>query len=168
MELLTGRRPSAMSRLRLGEIDRQVAARVRTRRIVLGMTMQQLATMVGVTYQQLYKYESGTNRIAAARLNAMARALDVAPGYFFEDASELQQDEVTPERRQLLQLLRDFGAIPSRRLQAALCAVVRAVAATEPPDDSHCPADAHGPGRRGGATLAGPDAEKQSALSTAA
>ena len=168
MKSLADRRPSAMSRLRLGEIDGQVAARIRTRRIMLGMTMQQLATMVGVAYQQLYKYESGRNRIAAARLSAIARALDVTPAYFFEDTPEPQQVEVTPERRQLLQLLRDFRAIPSSRLQAALCVVARAVAATDSPDDSDRPADADAPSTRGGAVAAGPDGVKQSELSSAA
>ncbi len=134
-------RPSSSSvRSRLREIDQQVASRVRTRRVVLGLTMQQLASTVGVTYQQLYKYESGTNRIAAGRLHAIARALGVDVSYFFADLEVDKQAVVTPERRQLLELLRNFMAIRSRRQQEALCGVARAIATADLSDDGGRPA----------------------------
>src|SRR3954469_14628825 len=80
---------TADARARLGrpraqDIDRHVGARVRERRIMLGLTQQRLAELVGTTYQQAHKYEKGLNRIAAGRLHALARALGVEPGYFFE------------------------------------------------------------------------------------
>jgi transcriptional regulator with XRE-family HTH domain len=128
------RPPGPSVRLRLREIDQQVAYRVRARRVMLGLTMQQLATMVGVTYQQLYKYENGTNRIAAGRLHAIARALGIDVSYFFADVATEEQAVVTPERRQLLELLRNFMAIRSRRHQEALCALARAIATTGAPD----------------------------------
>src|SRR5690242_8724440 len=65
------------------EVDRHVGARVRERRLALGLTQQQLAELVGTTYQQAHKYEKGVNRISAGRLQAVARALGVGPGYFF-------------------------------------------------------------------------------------
>ncbi len=139
--------PSVRSRLR--EIDQQVASRVRARRVVLGLTMQQLASTVGVTYQQLYKYESGTNRIAAGRLHAIARALGVDVSYFFAELEAEEQAEVTPERRQLLELLRNFMAIRSRRQQEALCSVARAIAAADLSDDSGRPALPAGSAGRG-------------------
>ena len=66
------------------EIDRYVGGRVRQLRNRRGMTQRQLAKAIGVTYQQLQKYESGVNRMGAGRLYRIAEALGVPLGYFFE------------------------------------------------------------------------------------
>ncbi len=68
-------------------IDIHVGARVRLRRNLLGLTMQTLAKAVGVTYQQLQKYERGVNRIGASRLFNLGQVLDVPISFFFEDLS---------------------------------------------------------------------------------
>ena len=68
-------------------IDIHVGARVRLRRNLLGITLQTLAKAVGVTYQQLQKYERGVNRIGASRLFNLSRVLDVPISFFFEDLS---------------------------------------------------------------------------------
>ncbi len=68
-------------------IDIHVGARVRLRRHLLGLTRQTLAKAVGVTYQQLQKYERGVNRVGASRLFNLGRALDVPVSFFFEDLS---------------------------------------------------------------------------------
>ncbi len=68
-------------------IDVHVGARVRLRRNLLGLTLQTLAKAVGVTYQQLQKYERGVNRVGASRLFNLGRALDVPISFFFEDLS---------------------------------------------------------------------------------
>ncbi len=68
-------------------IDIHVGARVRLRRNLLGLTLMTLAKAVGVTYQQLQKYESGVNRVGASRLFHLGRALDVPVSFFFEDLS---------------------------------------------------------------------------------
>ena len=68
-------------------IDIHVGARVRLRRNLLGLTLQTLAKAVGVTYQQLQKYERGVNRIGASRLFNLSRVLDVPISFFFEDLS---------------------------------------------------------------------------------
>src|SRR5438876_11052202 len=70
-------------------IDRHVGARVRERRIMLGLTQQQLADLIGVTYQQAHKYERGINRVSAGRLYEIAQVLSVPVGYFFEGLEEL-------------------------------------------------------------------------------
>jgi transcriptional regulator with XRE-family HTH domain len=57
---------------------------MRERRIMLGLTQQQMAELIGVTYQQAHKYEKGINRVAAGRLYSIAQALGVDVGYFFE------------------------------------------------------------------------------------
>src|SRR5438876_11586473 len=66
-------------------IDRHVGARVRERRIMLGLTQQQLADLIGVTYQQAHKYERGINRVSAGRLFEIAQVLRSE-----EHTSELQ------------------------------------------------------------------------------
>ncbi len=68
-------------------IDIHVGARVRLRRHLLGLTLQTLAKAVGVTYQQLQKYEWGVNRIGASRLFSLSHVLDVPVSFFFEDLS---------------------------------------------------------------------------------
>lgn len=72
---------------KVGEIDRRVGSRLRERRGLLGLTMEQLGQRVGVTYQQVYKYEVGKNRISAVRLHDLARTLHVPMEFFFEDSA---------------------------------------------------------------------------------
>ena len=71
-------------RPRAQDMDRHVGARMRERRIMLGLTQQQMAELIGVTYQQAHKYEKGVNRIAGGRLYTIAQALGVEVGYFYE------------------------------------------------------------------------------------
>ena len=62
-------------RARAQDADRHVGARMRQRRTMLGLTQQQMAELIGVTYQQAHKYEKGINRVAAGRLYSIAQAL---------------------------------------------------------------------------------------------
>ncbi|HSM43021.1 MAG TPA: helix-turn-helix transcriptional regulator [Afifellaceae bacterium] len=64
-------------------VDSRVGRRIRERRRQLGISQVQLAATIGVSYQQLQKYEQGTNQVAASRLPAIAAALDLPPGHFF-------------------------------------------------------------------------------------
>ncbi len=72
---------------RLHPIDMHVGARVRQRRVLQGMTQTNLADALGLTFQQVQKYELGTNRISASRLHDLSRVFDVPINYFFEDMS---------------------------------------------------------------------------------
>ena len=102
---------------------------MRERRIMLGLTQQQMAELIGVTYQQAHKYEKGINRIAAGRLSRIAQALGVEIGYFFEGIGQMPQTvAATPQQRLLLELARNFLALPSRRHQEAICNVTRVLA----------------------------------------
>ena len=65
---------SAPGRSRPQDIDRHVGARMRERRIMLGLTQQQMAELIGVTYKQAHKYEKGINRVAAGRLYSVAQS----------------------------------------------------------------------------------------------
>jgi transcriptional regulator with XRE-family HTH domain len=64
--------------------DRHVGARVRMRRMMLGMSQTKLGEAVGLTFQQIQKYEKGTNRIGASRLQQIAHVLQVPVSFFFE------------------------------------------------------------------------------------
>src|SRR3954447_17370219 len=66
---------TSAGRPRAGDVDRHVGARIRERRLGLGLSLQEVAKLAGSTYQQQHKYEKGVNRISAGRLHAIARAL---------------------------------------------------------------------------------------------
>lgn len=65
-------------------IDKHVGNRVRMRRLMLKMTQEKLGDELGLTFQQVQKYEKGTNRISASRLQYLSRILDVPVPFFFE------------------------------------------------------------------------------------
>lgn len=118
-------------RSRAQDIDRYVGARMRERRIMLGLTQQQMAELIGVTYQQAHKYEKGINRIAAGRLYTIAQALGVDVSYFFQGMDNEHSFKPTPQQRMLLELARNFIGMPSRKHQEALCSLARALANPE-------------------------------------
>lgn len=67
-------------------VDRHVGAKIRLRRRELGVSQERLGQAIGVSFQQVQKYERGANRVSASMLVAIARALDAAPSYFVDDA----------------------------------------------------------------------------------
>ena len=86
------------------EIDKHLGKRLRMRRRSLGLTQQQIAEAVGVRFQQIQKYECGANRISAARLWLLAKALQSPVGVFFDDMNEdaeVAEEEDEPGRRQI-------------------------------------------------------------------
>ncbi|MBO0734055.1 MAG: helix-turn-helix transcriptional regulator [Methylocapsa sp.] len=74
-------------------VDRHVGSRVRMRRVILGMSQEKLGEALGLTFQQVQKYEKGINRIGASRLQQISRTLDVPPAYFFEGAPSFEPAE---------------------------------------------------------------------------
>jgi transcriptional regulator with XRE-family HTH domain len=118
----------ALGRTRAQDTDRHVGARMRERRMMLGLTQHQMAEVIGVTYQQAHKYEKGINRIAAGRLYHIARALGVEVGYFFEGLGGNIAFKATPQQRLLLGLAHNFIAIPIRKHQDAVYLLARALA----------------------------------------
>lgn len=79
-----GRTPSGKP----NPIDVHVGARVRLRRTLLGMSQEKLGEAIGLTFQQVQKYERGANRIGASRLFDLSRVLDVPVSFFFDDMSD--------------------------------------------------------------------------------
>ena len=108
-------------------VDRFVAARVRERRVALGVSQHQLAEIIGVAYQQEQKYEKGINRISAAQLYEIARALTTPVAHFYEGLGE-EPRSVAPHQRRLLEIARNFVEIQNEEHRVALCELVRTLA----------------------------------------
>ena len=115
-------------RPRAGALDALVGKRVRERRLRLGLTVQELAAVLGVPYQQLHKYETGANRLSAGRLFLLAEALGVEVGHFFGEAGAGEPAAPTGQRRALLELVRNFARIPDRQQQEAVARLARTLA----------------------------------------
>lgn len=73
-------------------IDQYVGARVRLRRVELNMSQTELGQTIGLSFQQVQKYEKGSNRISASRLEKIAGALQVPVSFFFEDLPDNRED----------------------------------------------------------------------------
>lgn len=113
---------------RANDTDRHVGARIRERRIMLGFSQQQMADLIGVTYQQAHKYERGINRISAGRLYEIAHVLGVPVGYFFDGLETQRSPDLTARQRMCLELARNFSIIGNERHQEALSQLARALA----------------------------------------
>jgi transcriptional regulator with XRE-family HTH domain len=98
-------------------VDVHVGQRVRQRRWMVGMTQQQLGNKVGIKFQQIQKYETGTNRVSASRLWDIAHALDVPVSFFFEgleghEMNALGTDGDMLTDKEALDLVRAYYTIP--------------------------------------------------------
>ncbi len=127
-------------------VDVHVGARLRQRRTLLGMTQTNLSDALGVSFQQMQKYENGVNRISASRLFALSRVLDVPIQYFFDDmptavaasspaqgggkAKKLPSYEPDPmAKRETLQLVRAYYKIKDADVRKRLRELATALGA---------------------------------------
>jgi transcriptional regulator with XRE-family HTH domain len=111
-----------------GGIDDHVGARIRERRIMLGLTQQRLAEMIGVTYQQAHKYERGINRVSAGRLYEIARVLNTPITYFYDGIGDDKPRTVPTHQRMLLEIARNFAEIQNEKHQEAVSQLARVLA----------------------------------------
>jgi transcriptional regulator with XRE-family HTH domain len=117
-------------------IDLHVGARLRYRRMSLGVSQEALAEAVGLRFQQIQKYEKGQNRIGAGRLFRLAGALRVPIAYFFEDLDQNELDDLTAVREPLeflnrpegMELVRAFMGIDDPATRRKLIELVRSMA----------------------------------------
>lgn len=123
-------------------MDAYVGARIAHRRAALGLTQGALARAVGVTFQQVQKYERGSNRVSAGRLHALAAALGAPITFFFPAATGLEPTGATRDLDPALSLklgqmlgmedgravLESFSTIPDERVRQALARIVEALA----------------------------------------
>lgn len=117
---------------RATDTDKYVGQRIRERRIMLGLSQQQMADMIGVTYQQAHKYERGINRISAGRLFEIAQVLNVPVSYFFDGLEDDRGEDMSQRQRMCLELARNFSMINNERHQEALSQLARALATATP------------------------------------
>jgi transcriptional regulator with XRE-family HTH domain len=113
-------------------IDQHVGERIRARRTELGLTQEQLAEALNVSYQQVQKYETGANRISAGRIFELARKLRVDVGYFFEGLPVDAPAEPVPlehggRQRSAIELVRKFAQIEDPQVRSAIAALVKAI-----------------------------------------
>jgi transcriptional regulator with XRE-family HTH domain len=128
-------------------IDIHVGSRVRLRRMMLSMSQEKLGEHLGITFQQIQKYEKGTNRIGASRLQHIARVLQVPVSFFFEDAPGSPGDVAgmseAPQTQHVvdflsssegIQLNRAFVRIKDAKLRRRVIDLVRGIAGDEQAD----------------------------------
>jgi transcriptional regulator with XRE-family HTH domain len=127
-------------------IDIHVGSRVRLRRMMLSMSQEKLGDHLGITFQQIQKYEKGTNRIGASRLQHIARVLSVPVAFFFEDApgtpgetgigmAEQQQTTYVVDflsSNEGIQLNRAFLRIQDAKVRRRIIDLIRALAGENP------------------------------------
>jgi transcriptional regulator with XRE-family HTH domain len=134
-------------------IDAHVGARIRLRRSLLGMSQERLGEALGLTFQQIQKYERGVNRVGASRLWDLARVLDVPVGFFFDDLQEsfrqgqaeaggrhalgfaegqeaFGDDPMT--RRETIELVRAYYRISDPQVRKRMLDLIRSLAAPGP------------------------------------
>jgi transcriptional regulator with XRE-family HTH domain len=127
-------------------IDVHVGSRIRLRRTLLGISQTMLADAIGLTFQQVQKYEKGSNRVSSSRLMDMANVLDVSIPYFFEEMGadvqnqtpamlmnarklpDIDQEKDPLARRETLELVRSYYRIPDPAVRRKLADLVKSVA----------------------------------------
>lgn len=133
-------------------IDVHVGSRVRLRRTLLGLSQEKLGEAVGLTFQQIQKYERGANRIGASRLFEFSRILDVPVSFFFDDMSnqhlgieahavggmaEPPQNPLEPDpltRRETLELVRAYYRIHDPHVRKRLFELTKSLGLAEEPE----------------------------------
>jgi transcriptional regulator with XRE-family HTH domain len=110
------------------DADRYIGARLRLCRTTKGLSLQQLSTMVGITYQQAHKYELAHSRLPAGMLAAFAAALGVPPGWFFEGLGPDDGTGFSNQQRLHLELSRSFAGIGNDKVVAAFVHMARVLA----------------------------------------
>jgi len=143
-----GRMPSG----RPNPVDIHVGARVRLRRTLMGMSQEKLGDALGLTFQQVQKYERGANRIGASRLFDLSRVLDVPVSFFYDDMSDAVRDqsplavahggaglreeaatfEIDPlGRRETLELVRAYYSITDPNIRKRVHELAKALAVAD-------------------------------------
>ena len=132
-------------------IDVHVGSRVRLRRTLLGMSQEKLGEALGLTFQQVQKYERGANRIGSGRLYHLSKVLDVPVSFFFDDLPESQGGSTVPSnlsgmsetpvetfeaeamsRRETLELVRAYYRITDQAVRKRMFELVKAIAGPSP------------------------------------
>jgi transcriptional regulator with XRE-family HTH domain len=120
-------------------VDVHVGKRIRMRRLLLGMNQETLANALGLTFQQVQKYEFGRNRVSASRLSEIAKMLRVPIAYLFGDMQSDDAPQNAEDRRrrehmeetETIELVRLYYAIPDTKVRQKFLELVKAAAAEQ-------------------------------------
>lgn len=128
------------SSLTASEIDSLVGERIRRRRILTGQTQDQLGDALGVSYQQIQKYETGANRVSAGRLFLLAEKLDVAPAWFFDGIGSTplvdEETELVSSSRLAIECVKNLSRIQDEKVRGAILTMIRTLADSETDSDT--------------------------------
>jgi transcriptional regulator with XRE-family HTH domain len=117
-----------------GKYDLELGKRIRLRRVELGISQSDLADKIGVSFQQVQKYEKGVNRVGAARLQQIATALDVPVTFFYESQTR-EAKEVDSllflDSSFSLRLLRAYASVKNQAVQRQFVSLIESIAANE-------------------------------------
>ena len=121
-------------------LDTMVGARIRVLRIHKKISQTDLAEQIGVTFQQVQKYEKGTNRIGASRLSRIAAVLGVSVGELFESSGQKADDASSPFRllaeTGALRVLKAYTRTTDARVRHAIAELIEGIADSQPPRKS--------------------------------
>lgn len=108
------------------EVDKYIGGRIYSLRLAQGLSRQQLSKIIGVTHQQLQKYEKGTNRISVGRLVLIAKALSKDTSYFYEGLEAADSEPVaTQHQRMCIEVSRNFMKIENSEHQTAVNTLIK-------------------------------------------
>ncbi len=130
MEENAGRRARKTGGRKAESVDRHVGEQICARRLALGMSLEELAKAIGVTYQQVQKYEQGGNRVSASTLFRISRALSVPACSFFaglagqDGRNDARETAADPRSREMERMTRHFARLTSTRIRRAVIAIV--------------------------------------------
>lgn len=112
----------------IAEVDKIVGNKIYSLRLAKGLSRQQLAEVIGVTHQQLQKYEKGNNRLSIGRLALIAKALGKTSSYFYEGLeTESPEEMVTQHQRMCIEVSRNFMKIENTDHQNAVNALIKSL-----------------------------------------
>jgi len=117
------------------DIDRHVGERIRRRRVMLGLTQEQLGDALSISYQQIQKYETGANRVSAGRLFKISQILEVNVSSLYDGLGEVVDEDIGSASRHVIELVRSFSKIKDEKIRASVMSLVRALAESDGSDD---------------------------------
>ncbi|MHA1540377.1 MAG: helix-turn-helix domain-containing protein [Alphaproteobacteria bacterium] len=125
-------------------VDLYVGARLRMRRVFLDISQEKLSDAIGITFQQIQKYEKGTNRVSASRIYELSKALDVDISYFFEDFDEsalkdgkllespaMSLDIDIMERKETFDIVKNYYKISNLKVRKKITELLKSLAESE-------------------------------------
>lgn len=128
----------------MGKIDKQISERIRSKRLLQGLTQKELADELGVSVRQIQKYENSINRISSGKLFILSKLLSVPLEYFFVDLEEeidleatLSENFLSNHEKELIMLIKAYSKIKDPEIRSNIVDFIKAISENyEGPDDS--------------------------------